>query len=131
MYDTGNFFDEVLPCGLETGRLGQWREQFTTLRSQEKPQGCKTDGIVPDQKDAADEACDDIGIVDAESLPFMVEISFDTSVSFDDGEVITMTDKEFQEAVSESYGVPMKLVTYEGTGEELERAEQFIQAMYK
>jgi hypothetical protein len=42
-----------------------------------------------------------------------------------------MTDKEFQEAVSESYGVPIELVTYEGTGEELERAEQFIQAMYK
>jgi hypothetical protein len=47
-------------------------------------QRAKTDGIVPDQKDAADEACDDIGIVNAESLPFMVEISFDTSVSFDD-----------------------------------------------
>lgn len=59
----------------------------------------------------------------------MFEISFDTSVSFDDGEVITMTDKEFQEAVSESYDVPMKLVTYEGTEEELERAEQLaIQA---
>jgi hypothetical protein len=86
-------------------------------------------GIVPDQKDAADEACDDIGIVNAESLRFMFEISFDTSVSFDDGEVITMTDKEFQEAVSESYDVPMKLVTYEGTEEELECAEQLaIQA---
>ncbi|KAN0070122.1 hypothetical protein V8E54_011703 [Elaphomyces granulatus] len=103
-----------------------WRERGVDLSEPSASKKEDQDDNVPDQKDAADEACDDIGIVDAESLRFMFEISVDTSVSFDDGEVITMTDKEFQEAVSESYGVPMKLVTYEGTEEELERAKQLV-----
>lgn len=64
--------------------------------------------------------------MNAESVRFMFDISVDKSVGFEDGEIITMTDKEYQEVISELYGVPMELLTYEGTEEEVERAKQLV-----
>ena len=61
-----------------------------------------------------------------DSIGFMFDCGINRSVAWADGEVREMSDHSYQEMLRDTYGRPMKVLSSEGTPEDVEQAKKVV-----
>jgi hypothetical protein len=68
----------------------------------------------------------DLGVANPDSIGFMFDCGINRSVSWADGEIRKMSDHSYQEMLRDTYGRPIKVLSSEGTPEDVEQAKKVV-----